>query len=65
MFVELHDVAVVGGKERASSVDKGRGEKGGAMTIPSPLRGSVAGTVSEPSLARAVAKEARKHCNTD
>ncbi|CAM9412546.1 unnamed protein product, partial [Laminaria digitata] len=39
-FVELHDVAVVGGKERASSVDSSRGERGGVMSIPSPLRGS-------------------------
>lgn len=57
-FVELHDVNVVGVKERAVSVDSTRGEGGGAKSIPSPLQGGVVGTVSErqSSMARAVAK---------
>lgn len=59
-FVELHDVAVTGGKERSSSVDSGRGERGGVMTMPSPVRGSVVGTVSENWLAGASGQRSKK-----
>lgn len=59
-FVELHDVAVAGGKERSSSVDSGRGERGGVMSMPSPIRGSVVGTVSETWLAVASGQRSKK-----